>query len=315
ADIDVAFFDPSHVEARRATGPVLASLLMEAEGVAEALASGTRRLEEAGYDAQLRPPPDGAQVFFDDGRVRAHLIREESGFRHGREGEWRPAEEWISMLESDPSRFSPAAASRPALESTLLPVARTVLGPGEMAYWAQLGPLFDRLDVPYPETVSRDAWMVVEPKVERWLEAIGAEPEDLESGSESIERRLTEEHRPHAVDQGIREARGALAERLDKLAETTRSELPGLDAAFGKAGKALQDALTELEGTIDVRVREARKTSIQRARRAAALLYPAGRRQERVDSPISFLVRYGEAFLAEAARASGVEFRRRPGRV
>jgi bacillithiol biosynthesis cysteine-adding enzyme BshC len=307
AGVDVALFDPSHPEARRASIAFLTSLLRQPETVTAAIASGSARLEEAGYEIQLRPPSDGSQVFYDDGRSRAHLIGEAAGFRHGRAGQWRSTEDWVSLLESDPSRFSPAAATRPLLESVLLPVARTILGPGELAYWAQLGLLFDRMEVPMPETVSRDAWMILEPRVERWLEGIGTDPADLEDGSESVERRLTAEHRPETVDRRLHEFRAELSGGLAELADATRSELPGLDAAFGKADKALQDALTVLEGTIDTRVREARQTSLQRVRRAAALLYPEGRRQERVDSPISFLVRYGQLFLEESARASGIE--------
>ena len=136
---------------------------------------------------------------------------------------------------------------------------------------------------------------------------MGADPVELEDGLEAIERRFTETNRPDEVDRGIRELETSLTRRLSELADTTRSMLPGLDAAFGKSGKAIQDALTELEGTIDRRVRETRRTSIERARRAAALLYPEGRRQERIDSPVSFLVRYGQVFVREVSIASGIE--------
>ncbi|MCL7964416.1 MAG: bacillithiol biosynthesis cysteine-adding enzyme BshC [marine benthic group bacterium] len=306
-DVDVALFDPTHPEARRAAVPFLSSLLANSDAVSAALQSGTVRVQEAGYAVQLSPPAEGAQVFFDDGNSRAHLIREAGGFRHGRAGEWRSIDDWLDILDSDPARFSPAAASRPMLESNLLPVARTVLGPGEMAYWAQLGPLFEQLSVPFPETVSRDSWLIVEPKVDRWLAGMDADPVEFEQGTEAIERRLTEESRPEPVDRGLRKLDNSLSRMLGELADTTRSEIPGLDSAFGKAGKAFRGALSELEGTIDRRVRDTRRTSIDRVRRAAALLYPEGQRQERVDSPISFLVRYGQAFVREASAASGLE--------
>lgn len=305
--IEFALFDPTHPEAREAAIPLLSRLLANSEAVSDALQSGTMRVEDAGYAVQLRPPPDGSQVFFDDGGGRVHLIREAGGFRHGREGDWRSIDDWLALLESEPSRFSPAAATRPMLESELLPVARTVLGPGEMAYWAQLGPLFEQLSVPFPETVSRDSWMIVEPKVRRWLDGMDADPMELEDGVEAVERRFAETNRPDEVDRGIRELETSLKRRLTELADTTRSVLPGLDAAFGKSEKAIRDALTELEGTIDRRVRETRRTSIERARRAAALLYPEGRRQERIDSPVSFLVRYGHVFVREVSIASGIE--------
>jgi uncharacterized protein YllA (UPF0747 family) len=176
-----------------------------------------------------------------------------------------------------------------------------------MGYWAQLGPMFDLFSVPLPETVSRDSWMILEPKVERWLASMDADPVDLEQGIEAMERRLTDENRPEVVDHGMRRLETSISRMLAELADATRAELPGLDSAFGKAGKGIDGALTELGGTIDRRVREARRTTLDRARRAAALLYPDGRRQERIDSPVSFLVRYGQSFVKEASRASGIE--------
>jgi uncharacterized protein YllA (UPF0747 family) len=254
----------------------------------------------------LRRAQGGALLFYDDGTARRHLLRVAGGFRAGKEGGAASTPEWRARLEADPARFSPAAATRPILESWLLPVARTVLGPGEMAYWAQLGPLFELLNVRRPETVSRQAWLVVEPRVERWLAAVEADPLELDDGGVAIEHRITSEHRPEEIDRRLAELRGALEEKTDLLAAATRERLPGLDSAFGKTRKLLGDAIEGLEATIDARVRDSRQTSIERVRRAATLLYPDGRRQERIDSIFSFLVRYGPSFLAAVAEEHGV---------
>jgi bacillithiol biosynthesis cysteine-adding enzyme BshC len=308
--VDVVFFDPAHTEARGAAIPFLAALLEQSGASGEAFDSGTAAVASHGYEPQLRRPDGGALLFFDDGRARSHLLRTDDGFRAGKEGEVHPTAEWLALLEAEPARFSPAAATRPVLESWLLPVARTILGPGEMAYWAQLGPLFEQLKVDRPETASREAWLVVEPKVERWLEGVEADPRELEDGGAEIEKRLTDAHRPEKIERALADLRDAIEQKTGSLAESARGELPGLDSAFGKTQKLLGDAIDSLEATIDARIRESRRTSIDRVQRAASMLYPGGQRQERVDSVFSFLVRYGPRFLDALTGEHGIRVRR-----
>ena len=304
-DVDLVLFDPGHDEARTAAVPFLAALLEQSKEAAEAFESGTAEVMSRGYDPQLRRPEGGAQLFFDDGAARRHLLSVAGGFRAGKEGEAASTSEWRARLEAEPARFSPAAATRPILESWLLPVARTVLGPGELAYWAQLGPLFEQLSVQRPEMVSRLSWLVVEPRVERWLAAAEAGPLELEYGVEVIEARITSEHRPEEIERQLSELREALDEKTELLAAATRERIPGLDSAFGKTRKLVGDAIEGLEATIDARVLESKRNSIERVRRAATLLYPDGRRQERIDSVFPFLVRYGPSFLAALAEEHG----------
>lgn len=303
---DLALFDPAHPEVRRAAVPFYRRVLELGHGVPEALVNGTEAVVSAGYDPVLHPPATGIQLFYDDGRTRAHLLMDPTGLRNGDHGEPHTREHWATLLEIEPDRFSAAAALRPALESWLLPVARTVLGPSELAYWAQLGPLFRLMDVEMPETVPRKSWLLIEPRVDRWLKGIDASSGELADGGNAVARRLTREVRPESVDRSLDRLKIGLEEQMSELERAAESELPGLSAAFGKARKSVADSLEALERTIDGRVRETQEVMLNRAKRAADLLYPGGRPQERVDSPVSFLVRYGPGFLSALALAHGI---------
>lgn len=303
---DLVLFDPAHEEVRREAVPFLRRVLEDSQGVSEAIDEGSAAVVAAGYEQRLRPPAAGTQVFYDDGRTRSHLLRESAGLRNGQSGELRPTEEWLAQLEAEPERFSAAAALRPPLESWLLPVAQTVLGPGELAYWAQLGPLFRCLDVDMPQTTPRSSWLLIEPRVDRWLRGAAASAEELADGSTSVEHRITRDSRPEQIEYGFERVRSDFEANLAELEEGSESEFPGLASAFGKARKSVESTLAALERTIDSRVRESRKTRLDGARRAANLLYPEGQPQERVDSPFSFLVRYGPSFLTALAAAHGI---------
>jgi bacillithiol biosynthesis cysteine-adding enzyme BshC len=304
--VDAVLFDPTHVEVREASRPLLSKLLTDPALVERSFDTGAAEVAAAGYEPRLHRPDGGALLFFDDGRSRSHLLRSGEGYRNGRDGEWKSRREWRSLLESEPSRFSPAAATRPILESSLLPVGRTVLGPGELAYWAQLGPLFRALETELPQTNARQSWLILEPKVERWLQGLDADPLELADGGTAAERRITSHHRPPEVERGLGDTRATINEKLGTLQGIMRAELPGLEASFGKTRKRLAVAMDELEAAVDARVRESRQVSIQRVRRSAGLLYPEGKRQERVDSVFAFLVRYGPSFVESLVAAHGI---------
>jgi bacillithiol biosynthesis cysteine-adding enzyme BshC len=301
----LVLLDASGLELKRASVPLLGRCLEDAEGCAEAFARGSARVLAAGHEPRLHPPSGGTQVFY-EGERREHIVRHADGRLGPRGGPTEPLGVWLERLEAEPDRFSAGAALRPVLESWLLPVARTVLGPGEIEYWAQLPPLFERLGVPVPEVAPRASWRVVEPRVDRWLGRIGAEATDLSDGGASVVSRLVAEGRPKAVGQALESLRGSLEDGFAGLEERTEEELPGLRAAVGKARKGALDAVSGLETTIDARVRERREILVSHAGRAAALLYPGGRPQERVVGPWSFLARYGPSFLRSLAGAHGL---------
>jgi bacillithiol biosynthesis cysteine-adding enzyme BshC len=303
---DLLLFDPMHTEVRQEAIPFLRQALEYGPRVSEAMREGTTATISSGYDPRLRPPEAGIQVFFDDGITRSHLLAEGAGLRNGKSGNLRPTEEWIALLEARPECFSAAAALRPVLESWLLPVARSILGPGELAYWAQLGPMFELFDVDMPQTAPRSSWIVVEPRVERWLNGVEASVEDLADGGRSLERRITREGRPESIGRDLGRLTADFEANLGRLERSSEEEIPGLGSAFGKARKSVAGALAALERAIDGRIRESRGVTLDRVRRATDLLYPGGQPQERVDSPFSFLARYGPSFLETVAAAHGV---------
>ena len=233
-------------------------------------------------------------MFFDPGEGRQRVRREND--------EERPGPAWRERVESEPERFSPNVASRPVLESYLLPVAATVLGPGEIAYWSQLRPLFDLVDIRIPPVHPRAAWTLVEPRIRRLLDRASLSPGDLAAGAEPAVARLTSEARPASVDAALGRFREAAEGGLAEVERAVADELPGLRGAVGKARKNVLDAAGDLSRQIDRDTRERLDARLGQVRRAAANLYPGRRPQERVLNPFPYLCRYGPEFVDRLAR-------------
>lgn len=289
---------------KRAAVPFFGRMLEEPGPVLDALDAGAAGLEEAGVDPPIARLPGALPLFFDTGSSRERLYAGEGGLSAGREGDVEPAAVWRERLAKAPSGFSPNVSSRPVLESFLLPVAATVLGPGELAYWSQLPPLFRLFEVPVPAIQPRAAWTVVESRTRELLERLDLDVDALQDGGDEAVAALTGEARPAAVETGLAGLRRAVGEGLSGAEAAIREVFPGLRASVGKTRKAMFDAVSELEGQIDAEVRRQQETRIDQIRRLATHLYPDGRPQERVLSPLYHLSRYGDELVAAAARST-----------
>lgn len=310
-DRPLAWLDTARPEVKRAATPLFRSALEDGEGAEAALRRGAERVREAGYEARIPVLEGGTHLFYDDGEERVRLYRaSEGGFRLGRHGRRVREEAVLEELEGAPGRFSPNVALRPVMEAWLLPVAYNVLGPGEMEYWAELPPLFERRGVSLPRLRPRPSWTVLEDRIGKVLHKVDAAPEDFRDGGDALVRRTVSDSRPKKVDEALRELRGSIHSAAAEVESALEEELPGIRASVGKARSEMFEAVDELEDTVDERVEERQEVVVRQIRKAASHLYPAGSPQERVLNPLYYLSRYGEDFLRAVEEAG----RRRPTR-
>ena len=301
---EYAWLDASDSGLKAASIEFFEGMLADPAPILAAMSEGDRTVRRGGFEPLIAPMDDGLPVFYDDGTARQRIRALPGGFVAGREGDAEPVEVWTERLRSAPRRFSPNVSSRPALESWLMPVCATVLGPGEVAYWSQLLPVFETLSVPFPAVVPRSSFVVVEPRTRKTLDQLELQPGDLEDGGEEIERRVTDEGRPESVDAALEALRAALGKGTSDLATAIGADLPGLRGASGKATKALFDAVREMDRQVDAAVRERQDIVLSKIRRAASVLWPDRQRQERKLSPYYFLARYGKRTITGAGEAT-----------
>lgn len=300
--LPLVWLDSAAPALRRSAIPLYRRVLDAPGEVEEAFLSATRGVREAGYEPPIHEDAGGLPLFVDrpSGRTRLHRGGE-GGLRLGRDGEPVSREEMQEELAAHPERFSPNVALRPVLASWLLPTAATVLGPGELAYWTQLPEIFRWAGVPFPRLRPRGAWTVVEGKVEKVLAKLDAAPGDFEDGGEGLVRRVRERGRPPGVQEALDGARRTVQEALEEVGDAVQSELPGLRSAVGAARHGAFQSLDGLQDAVDQRVEEQNDVLLRQIRKAAAHLWPAGKPQERVLSPLYYLARYGSAFVDQVA--------------
>lgn len=300
----LAVLDAALPAVKRAAAPFLLESVERAREEAEAVRRSSDRVTAAGYELQMPLLEGATHVFRDTGEERLRLYRDGDDVLAGRDGVASPLAGIRERMEEDPGAFSPNVALRPVLEAWLLPVVRTVLGPGELGYWAQLPGLFELRGVPMPAVAPRPSWAVLEGKVAKVLRSFGAEPEEFRDGGASLVDGVVGRSRPPGVDEALADLRSAIGRGLQGVEGAVGDELPGIRSSVGKARSRLFEAVDELEASVDGRVEERQESRIAQIRKAARHLYPDGSPQERVLSPLYYLARYDGAFVEAVERAT-----------
>lgn len=294
---ELVWLDSAATEVKRALAPLHARALRHSASAATALRDSTRGVREAGFEPQLALPEDASNVFYEDELARRRIYVEGDVARAGKEGGGQPLLELLEQIERHPEAFGPSAALRPVAESCLLPVAASVLGPSEVAYWAQLPGLFEWAGVGMPRVLPRTGWTVIESKVAKVLESLAVDAEELADGGTEVIERSVRDGRPQAVARALEEAQAAQEAAFERILDALAAELPGIRATAEKSRAAARKAARQLERAVDASVLERQSVLRQKIQKTALHLYPAGSPQERMLNPLYFLARYGPEFL------------------
>src|SRR5664280_2310930 len=170
--------------------PLASRIVRERAEVKKLLSERGAALEAAGHPLQVTSDPAALPLFARVGSDRLLLL--ETGSRlslKGLEGTFE-AEEVVERFASGAWLPSFSALTRPLAASSLFPVAATILGPAEVAYWAQAWPLFSWAGIVPPVIVPRPLVALVPAATARVLSKLGFSMEDVLGGPEALLRKV-----------------------------------------------------------------------------------------------------------------------------
>jgi uncharacterized protein YllA (UPF0747 family) len=296
----IAVLDASHSETLAAARPVVMAALERGAAIYDALSARNREIEAAGHNPQVQDVPGLSLVF------------------SVREGERKrvPIKSGLKGVDAS-TQLGPNVLLRPIVERSILPTVTYVGGPAEIAYFAQVGPIADALDVPRPMIVPRWSCTIVEPHVERILEKLYLLPEDLRDPHE-VERRVARSHLPKAVIAELNATRAVLNERLDGLSDAVdREHAPVPPSVTGGLRANIMRRLDRFERRLISGAKREHAEIMQEIATARGSLWPFGNPQERVLNFVPLLARYGQALTDDMlgeARQHAELVTRTPGR-
>jgi bacillithiol biosynthesis cysteine-adding enzyme BshC len=287
--LGIPVLDAAHAAVRRTAGPLLSLALRESARLDAALAERERAIRNAGHEPQVSHVPGLSLVFqYVDGTRQRVPVSRAADVARARE-----------------ASLGPNVLLRPILERTLLPTAAYVAGPGELAYFAQVGVLAPILGAPIPLAVPRWSGVIVEPYVDRILERYGITIDELRDRHKLVKRLVSQR-----VSNAVTAALVAMRDTTHRSIETLRQALaddarPLVDKRVvdGAEGQ-LMHRIDRLERRVLAAAKRREADVIEHVDAAEAALYPLGRPQERVLNFLPMLAREGPGLLESMRRAA-----------
>jgi len=268
---------------------------LESPGLTTTLAAASgQALVELGYHSQVVPHRDNVALFRLDG-VRQPIHFRDDGFVVGDLAV--STKDLLEEARLQPEGFSPNVLLRPIVQDTLFPTICYVAGPNELAYLAQLQPIYEHFGVPQPLMFPRATATLLDSASARFLAKYNLPLETLQPGDEAALNHLLETQLPASVEAALHEATQAIERSMGRLIESVPSIDPTLeDAARSTLGR-LQHDLRKLHDKI-IHAQKRRDETLRRQySRTRALAFPDGHPQERMVAFVYFLNRYGPALI------------------
>lgn len=268
--------------------PLLTASLKETE----------QRLRAAGYEPQVARGKDDFPGYLIEAGVRRKISFDGTRFAlHGHDRQFT-AKDLFSFTAENRMTPSPAALLRPVLAASLFPVAAQVLGPAEIAYHAQVLPLFTLFGLRPPVLLPRPHLYPRGAKERRAMEALNLPEGDLFRLSEAVAGA------PPAVAGKVRQAAGKTVERLREIAPEIGAVDKTLVAVATRTAESLSAQAERLAEKIE---RAAERRDLEKNRRVELIgnwLAPGGTPPDRVYTPLTYLLRFGKALLTALADAA-----------
>ncbi|MFH1699946.1 MAG: bacillithiol biosynthesis cysteine-adding enzyme BshC [Candidatus Zixiibacteriota bacterium] len=287
----LVLFNPYDAEVKELCAPFMAGVIDKRADLKKILSESNEYLISRGYQLQVQKPESSTHLF-------AHLPERTAIHRIGNKFEagkvkYSP-ERLYGEIRANPFNFSPDVFMRPLMQSYLFPVLDIIAGPSEIAYLAQMMPLFKLYDLPQPEITARLSATLVEKKFENMMTSFDLQYQDIVLDFKKQLEEYVKEDFPDSISRQIDSIKKSNKEMLLELGEISdrysfdskniiEKYRRKLDYLTGELGKKLKGAHATQYGL--------HKNKFERMRKA---LWPHESPPERSIALLYFISRYGK---------------------
>ncbi|WP_176444650.1 bacillithiol biosynthesis cysteine-adding enzyme BshC [Paenibacillus herberti] len=301
ADSGLLLAEADNPHLRIVEGPMFKRIIESSEELSQAYTRSTRRVEELGYKPQVEVDEDGANLFlFAEGpRVGERLLLQRSGerFRDRRGLVSLSKQELLELADSSPERLSNNVLTRPLMQDYLFPVLSTVLGPGEIAYWAQTEEAFRTLGMEMPIITPRLSFTLLEPHADKAMKEFSLSLHQVLQGLDGCRQEFLDRQGAAVICGVFEDALAAMGEAYQPALLLATDQERGLE----ELGRTNWERIAREAEYLKVKALQAletrERTMLDRIAALELSVAPEGRPQERMLSSIYFLNRYGRGWL------------------
>lgn len=290
----LVILDPQDKEIKSLLVPVF---IKEIEGFREhtqKLVLTSAKLEEV-YHAQVKIKPVNLFYSTDEGRYSIEPV--DNTFRLRRKRKQFTKEELIETIQNEPERFSPNVLLRPICQDYLLPTALYIAGPSEIAYFAQVTPLYEFFNLVTPIIYPRASATIVEKSIQSALDKFNLELKDIFIKSDLLKDQVISSVSENNLDGLFDDSNKQIELIFDEL----KTKLFSIDKTISDSSERYRDkvlsAFSELKSKAIQAQKKKHEISLKQIDKISESLYPSENLQEREINFIYFVNKYGESFM------------------
>ncbi len=268
------------------------------QGHVQAVNQQSAALESAGYKAQVSARD--INVFYLENNLRERIVKEDSVYKVLNTELVFSETELNEILENSPEKLSPNVILRPVYQEVILPNLAYLGGPGELAYWLQLKPIFDLHGVDFPILLPRNFGMIINKASAKKMEKLGLSVADLFLDEVSLRKDFVARNTTNSLDLTDEQSRFAIVfeDLVTKAVKIDKT----LEAAVNGEKQKLINAIENLEKRLKKAEERNQETEVSQVLALKQKFFPDGNLQERNDNYLNFALNNPQ-FLAEVAQA------------
>ena len=287
-------FDPQDGAVKSLLKPIYKKELLEYRVRAEETIRVSAELDEA-YHAQVKVKPINLFINYENGRHS--LEPDEEDFKLKRKRKRFTKDEILDLVENNPQIFSPNVLFRPVCQDYILPTAFYIGGPSEIAYFAQVMPLYKFFNVTPPFIYPRSSATLLEKGLSNALDKFNLQINEIFSDSEEVKHKIIK-----TIDETPLESFFISAvKETEIIFDTLKEKLFSIDKTTSDSVQRYREkSLNNIEELKSKSLQAQKKkyeVSLKQIDKLTSILFPHENLQERELNFIYFANKYGPDFF------------------
>lgn len=289
-DYGLVYISSNHPELKRVVSPLFVQEITEFPKTSQIIIGQSAELEQK-YHAQVKAKSINLFLFHKGGR---YLIEpRENDFSLKGTRHFLQKDELLKIANESPELLSPNVVLRPLVQDMLLPTVAYVAGPSEVAYHAQLKPLYEHLNIPQPVVYPRASGSFVEEKLDRVMEKYHLELTQFFEDPDAVAAQVVEQVEEVKVEKIFGNATRLTHDALNELKFGLKDIDPTLLGTLEGVKSKIDINLGVLKEKAITAQKRRNETAVRQIERAATSLLPNGGLQERELNIVYYMNKYG----------------------
>lgn len=288
------FLDPNQPGIRRLLTPIMREAIEEPLLFSRLVNEQGVKLAQMGYKDQIKRPEKACCFFLVEDGQRQRVDFIEGSYKTKKNDYTK--EILLEKLENQPELFSANVILRPVCGEFLFPNLAYIGGNAEIAYFAQLRPVFEKFNIKMPIVLPRHSVTLIESRIEKILEEYKIEPMQLKSEVVAQIKEIGRNQCRLASPQFWEELKKQIMTPLKDLYDVSKLEqmaTPALEAGI----KKIDWQLGQMEEKMVQQCQKNNQLLSERINRAHNILFPQNMFQERILNFYYFYNKYGAELI------------------